>query len=168
MAETCAHHDLDGPIDGKWFCNRCGTEVKPYLRNRRHRTKPWPWPADTREDRAKRVALSYRALILDITQGRCTDPAGDLHRLDWHWSEYGITWTTPTQAPLDPDEWMTAADLAIAINRPRKDIYNWAARGHIEQRCGPDGAPEYLVESVIAYQRKLHARRTPKPRQNGK
>ncbi|MCG7592406.1 hypothetical protein [Mycobacterium sp. PSTR-4-N] len=129
---------------------------------RRHRVKPWPWPGDSREDRAKRVALSYRSLAFEASQGRIDDIAGELHRLDWRWSEYGVTWTTPSQRPLDPEEWMTAADLAIVINRPRKDLYNWARLGHIEQRCGPDGAPEYSVASVIAYQRKLHQRRTRK------
>lgn len=54
---------------------------------------------------------------------------------------------------------MSAPDLANAIGRSRKDIYNWARLGHIEQRCGPDGAPEYNVGSVIAYQARLRQRR---------
>ncbi|BBY18271.1 hypothetical protein [Mycolicibacterium litorale] len=53
---------------------------------------------------------------------------------------------------------MSARDLAHAIDRTRKDIYNWARIGHIEQRCGPDGAPEYRVGSVIDYQRRLAKR----------
>ncbi|WP_458608439.1 hypothetical protein [Mycobacterium sp. C3-094] len=55
---------------------------------------------------------------------------------------------------------MSAPDLAHAIDRSRRDIYNWARLGHIEQRTGPDGAPEYSVQSVIDYQRKLVQRRT--------
>jgi hypothetical protein len=57
------------------------------------------------------------------------------------------------------EEWMSARDLAHAIDRTRKDIYNWARLGHIEQRSGPDGAPEYLVSSVISYSNSLRARR---------
>jgi hypothetical protein len=122
---------------------------------------PWPWPEDTREGRAQRIAHSYRQLIQDIAQGRCTDPAGDLHRLDQKWANYGIMWHFPMLPdPLsDAAEWMSAPDLSAALNRPRKDIYNWARLGHIEQRTGPDGAPEYLTSSVIDYQRKLTTRR---------
>lgn len=135
---------------------------KDYLGKRRFRVKPWPHPGQSREERAKHIARSYRNLVFAITQGRVEDPAGELHRLDWKWAEHGETWMTPSQAPLEPDEWMTAADLSVAIGRPRKDIYNWARLGHIEQRCGPDGAPEYLIGSVIAYQRKLADRRAQK------
>ncbi len=120
----------------------------------------WPWPGDSREDRAKRVALSYRSLIFEITQGRCNDPAGALHRLDAHWAGLGIHWTTPSPYPLEPDDWLSAPDLAHAIDRTRRDIYNWARLGHIDQRCGPDGAPEYSVASVIAYLQKLRAKRS--------
>lgn len=121
---------------------------------------PWPWPGDSREDRAKRVALSYRSLIFDISQARIKDPAGALRRLDAQWAQLGIHWTTPNPYPLEPDDWLSAPDLAHAIDRTRKDIYNWARLGHIEQRCGPDGAPEYSVASVIAYLQKRRARRT--------
>ncbi|MBX8687661.1 hypothetical protein GO011_09500 [Mycobacterium sp. 20091114027_K0903767] len=120
---------------------------------------PWPWPGDSREEWAKRVALSYRSLIGDITEGRCgARPA--LHRLDAQWVTLGIHWTEPNPYPLEPADWLSGADLAHAIDRTRKDIYNWARLGHIEQRCGPDGAPEYSVASVIAYLQLRRARRT--------
>lgn len=129
----------------------------------RWRTKPWPWPGDSREDKAKRVAVSYRGLVQRITQGRCNDPTGDLHRLDQHWADLDIHWQLPRPDLLqdvDDDEWWPAREIAHAIDRTRKDIYNWARLGHIEQRCGPDGAPEYNVASVVAYQQKLRDRRT--------
>lgn len=129
--------------------------------------QPYPWPADSREERAQRVARSYRALVQAIAQGRCDDPAGDLHRLDYEWHGYGIHWHVPNHRPLDPNEWMTAADLAHLTNRSRKDIYNWAARGNIEQRTRPDGSPEYSVASVIAYQQKLARRRHAATRPTG-
>lgn len=126
--------------------------------------KPWPFPGDGREDKAKVVALSYRQLAFDISQGQCDDAAGELYRLDQQWAGYGIRWhlpRRPEQEVLDLDEWMSAPDLAQAIDRTRKDIYNWARLGHIEQRTGPDGAPEYLVGSVIVYHKKLRQRRMP-------
>ena len=124
------------------------------------RAQPWPWPGDSREDKARRVAGSYRDLIQRIAMGQCDDPAGDLHRLDETWTARGITWIRPNRTtPLDPDQWLTAPELAEIIGRPRKDIYNWARLGHIEQRCGPDGTPEYLTGSVIQYHARLRTRR---------
>jgi hypothetical protein len=124
------------------------------------RTEPWPWLGDSREDKARRVADSYRDLVRRIAQGQCDDPAGECHRLDQTWIARGIDWLNPNRdKPLDPDEWMTAPDLAALIGRPRKDIYNWARLGHIQQRCGPDGAPEYLAGSVVQYHARLRHRR---------
>lgn len=122
-------------------------------------TKPWPWPGETRDQRAKRVARSYRDLVQDIAQGRCTDPAGELHRLDMHWQQFGIRWLIPDRKPIDINGWMTAPDLAQYLDRTRKDIYNWARLGHIEQRASADGSPEYSVSSVVSYQQVLTRRR---------
>lgn len=123
----------------------------------------WPWPEDSREDRAKRVARSYRDLLRRIAQGDTEDPAGELHRLDTHWQDRGINWLDPDRSPLDTTSWMTAPDLAHYLHRPRRDIYNWARLGHIEQRAGPDGGPEYSVASVIGYQQVLTRRRRNSP-----
>lgn len=127
----------------------------------RRAIKPWPFPGHNREERAWHVARTYRNLVFEISQGRCTDPAGELYRLDNKWAEHGIHQLTTNDADLlgDPDEWMTAPDLAHAISRPRQDIYNWARLGHIEQRTGPDGTPEYKVGPVLEYQQKLRERR---------
>jgi hypothetical protein len=126
---------------------------------RRWTTKPWPYPGDSREDKAKRVALSYRQLLFDVTQGHVDDPAGALHRLDEHWAEHGIYWPRPRLDAIDPDEWLTAADLAHLVDRTPADIYRWARRGKIQQRTGPDGAPEYLLASALDYQRERRQRR---------
>lgn len=136
---------------------------RPNIKTRWH-TKPWPWPGDSREDKAKRVARSYRALNLRIAQGRCEDPAGDLHRLDQHWDELGVHWHMPAPDLMtdaaEHDEWWASRDLAHAIDRDRRDIYNWARAGHIRQRTGVDGTPEYNVADVVAYNTKLRERRT--------
>jgi hypothetical protein len=135
--------------------------MQAHTPGRRWKVKPWPWPGDSREDKAKRVALAYRDLIFDITQGHCDDPAAELHRLNLKWAEHGIYWHLHRpELLIDPDEWMSAPDLAHALDRTRKDIYNWARLGHITQRAGPDGTPEYLVASVLEYHKKLRNRRT--------
>lgn len=130
---------------------------------RTHMPKLWPWPGDSREDRAKRVALSYRQLVFDITQHRVEDPAGDLYRLDRQWAGYGIHWpTTPDDAidELGLDDWQTAADLAHLIDRAPADIYRWARRGNIDQRVSADGSPEYSLASARRYLDAKRERRT--------
>lgn len=118
---------------------------------RRWGIKAWPWPGDDAEDKAKRIALSYRQLVYDIAQGRIDDPAGELHRLDEHWAQFGHYWPRPGPMPVDDDEWLCAADLAHLIHKTPADVYRWARRGKIEQRVGPDGAPEYSLASAHAY-----------------
>lgn len=121
--------------------------------------RPWPWPEDTsREDKAKRIARSYRALVQRIAQSRCDDPAGDLYRLDQEFLELGVNWHMPVVISADPDEWMPAADIAHYISRTPKDIYNWARRGHIEQRTSADGTPEYSWQSVLDYAKRRRSR----------
>jgi len=117
----------------------------------------WPWPGDSREDKAKRVALSYRRIMQNVAQHRCDDPAGELHRLDQHWKQLGVHWHIPNNIPLDPETWLTAPELAHAIGRTTRDIYNWARRGHIETRQGP-GRTEYSAQSVLEYQRRKNQR----------
>ena len=116
-------------------------------------TEPWPFPGHSREERAQHIARAYRELVFDITQGRCTDPAGDLHRLDMTWRRYGIHWHMPTIAPpLDPHEWVNARDAAHYADRAEATIRTWAHRGHIETRVGRDGSTQYLLGSLMASQ----------------
>lgn len=127
---------------------------------RRWNIKPWPWRGDTAEDRAKRIALSYRQLVFDISQGRCFDPAGELHRLDAKWAEHGQYWPCPGMVPIDEnDDWYIAADLAHLIHKTPADIYRWARRGKILQRPSADGCPEYSLTSALNYQRETRQRR---------
>lgn len=90
----------------------------------------------------------------NIAQGLVDDPAVDLERLDKHWRELGITWHVPHPIPGDPDDWMCAADIVHYLGRTSKDVYNWAHRDHIQQRTSADGAPEYLLRSVLDYARR--------------
>ncbi|ANW63999.1 hypothetical protein BCA37_10695 [Mycobacterium sp. djl-10] len=107
------------------------------------------------------MGLSYRGLVQTIAHGQCEDPSAALQRLDEHWADLDVHWHLPRPDLLtDADEeWMSARDLADAIDRTRKDIYNWARAGHIAQRAGPDGSPEYRVSDVVAYSSKLRKKR---------
>lgn len=120
---------------------------------RRWTIEPWPWPGDSPEDKAKRIALSYRELTFAITQGHCDDPAGELHRLDEKWARHGHYWPRPGTLPIEPEgeDWYTAADLAHLLHKTPADIYRWARRGKIHQRTSADGSPEYSYSSTQAY-----------------
>ena len=108
----------------------------------------------SRADQAQAVARSYRNALQDIAAGRSNNPAADLHILDERWKKEGITWLTPAPIPAEPDEWVSAADAAQYVGRTTRDIYTWAHRKHIEQRCGADGSPEYRLTSVVDYWRR--------------
>lgn len=121
--------------------------------------KPWPYPGDSREDKAKRVAVSYREVVQRIAQGEAINAAFELYLLDQQWASHGIYWPNPPDDLIDPDEWLTAADMAHLTDRTPADIYRWARRGNIQQRLSADGSPEYHVASAIAYQHKQRQRR---------
>lgn len=117
---------------------------------RRWTVQPWPWPGDSREDKAKRVARSYRQLVFDISQGRVEDPAGDLYRLDQQWLQYGAFWAVPSQDPYDPSEWVHAADAAHYADVEPGTIRKWAERGHIRVEHDHHGAPVYNIGDLRA------------------
>lgn len=141
-----------------------GTDDKPkQAPRRRWKITPWPYPGDSLEDKAKRIAISYRALLFDVTQARCHDPAGELHRLDHYWAEHGAYWPNPPGEFVDgTQEWFTASDLAQLIDKSPVDIYRWARRGNIHQRASPDGSPEYSLTSAIQYKHAQRQRRARK------
>ena len=108
----------------------------------------------SRVDQAQDVARSYRKALQDVAFGRSNNPGADLYILDERWKNAGVTWLEPAIIPEDPDEWVSAADAAQYVGRTPKDIYNWAHRGHINQRCSADGSPEYRLASVVDYWRR--------------
>lgn len=109
--------------------------------------RPWPWPEDSREDRAKRIAQTYRGILWRITQGLCEDPAGELYRMDQHWIDLGAFWVAP-QEPPDPESWVDVRTASHYADRSEQTIRVWAHRRLIQARTGEDGAPEYLVASL--------------------
>lgn len=123
---------------------------------RRWDVLPWDHPGDSAEDKAKRIALSYRDLLFRITQGQVDDPAGELHRLDEHWAARGHYWPRPKDLPEEIGDWHTAVDLAHLISKTPADIYRWARRGNITQRVSADGSPEYSLSSTVQY---IHTQR---------
>ncbi|MBU8830850.1 hypothetical protein [Mycolicibacterium goodii] len=120
----------------------------------------WPWPEDTREDRAKRIAVSFRQLLLQVAGGQVIDPAGALRNLTQQWLQYeGTGWLIPTFDPYDNDDWVNATDAAHYANVDPKTIRKWAERGHIRVDHDPTGTPLYNIGDMRAYDaRKKRAR----------
>lgn len=105
----------------------------------------WPWPEDTREDKAKRVQGWYRDVLERVAQGRCDNPAADLWILDERCKQLGVYWAVPSHDPYDADEWVNAADAAHYADVQPGTIRKWAERGHIRVDHDHDGTPLYNI-----------------------
>ena len=116
------------------------------------------WPGDSREDRARRVALSYRALAYNILRGNYIDPLASLKTLDDNWIESGQTWIRPTDQPLRLDDWLTNIDMSELFHISAKSIYDWGRRGHIRIAI-IDGEKRYNVGDLVTYERGRRIRR---------
>lgn len=119
----------------------------------------WPWPGDTREDRARRVALSYRRLMEMALQGQIEDLAKAFEALDSKWIELGQHWVKPGDVPLDLDDWLAPADLVELFGVDAHDLRNWAQRGHIRSIRLSSRRSLYCVGDVVAYARKRRQQR---------
>lgn len=129
--------------------------------------KVWRWPGDTREDKAKRVALSYRRLA------ERADPAA-VADLDRQWQAEGVFWTVPSNSPIDTDAWLDAADIVVHLqhlvhlteHQVRQMAYRKRKGGDgILEEPGPDGRPRYNVGDLLGYLTRQRQRRQRKENQ---
>jgi hypothetical protein len=119
----------------------------------------WPWPGDSREDRARRVAISYREFIYLVFTGVITaDPLSSLRDLDDRWMGLGQTWIKPSESPLRLDDWLTAESMGDLLSIPAKWVYNWGMRGQIRV-SRLDGRNVYNVGDVVEYERSRRVKR---------
>jgi len=65
-------------------------------------------------------------------------------------------WVRPTHAPLDPDEWLTPADLAELLHIEPRALRDWHRRGHVRRIESPLGF-RYSVGDVIRYYAKIRS-----------
>lgn len=131
--------------------------------------KVWRWPGDSREEKIKRVALSYRAFAEDVIAGRVADPVVALAERDRYWQSYGMLWVVSSPAPVDQDAWLSAADLVIhlahLVTLNEQQVRQWAYRKRkgigdgIDEVPGTDGKPRYNVGDVLAYLKRQRVRR---------
>lgn len=123
--------------------------------------KVWRYPGDTAEDKAKRVALSYRRALEQL------DPEATA-ALDRQWQDQGVHWTVPSPVPIDADAWMSAADIVshlqhlVSLNehQVRQMAYRKRKGGDgIIETVGADGRPQYNVGDVLEYLKRQRLRR---------
>jgi len=118
----------------------------------------WPWPTDSREDRARRVALSYKRLIELALAGQIDDPASALQQLNTKWQKLGQGWVKPADTPLHLDDWLTPAELAELFHVDPQSFSHWARRGHI-RAVDRNGKRLYRVGDIVAYSARRGKRR---------
>lgn len=107
-----------------------------------------PWPHDTVEERARRVAMSYRRVIELATEGVITDLPTILSALDEQWVRYQCGWVAPTFAPLRPDDWCTESEIAEMFYISPKTVYMWGYRDQIPVHW-INGQRHYHIQQVI-------------------
>jgi hypothetical protein len=111
-------------------------------------------PGDSREQRARRIAALYRQQL------EASDPAA-CRALDQLMYDAGEYWVADRR-PLDPEELLSAPDLAQYLGIRQYDLRNWSNRGHIGKYTADDGSPLYSTGEVLAHMASKHATRAEK------
>ena len=117
---------------------------------RRRVDDPWPWPADTAVERARRIARAYRDIAINAEPHSCVE-------LDEQMREWGQTWVTPKYTINDPDELLTTNEVAEYCDVHPGSVDQWRRRG-LPVTMTPDG-PRYLLADVLDYHAERRRRR---------
>lgn len=125
-------------------------------------TVAWPWPGDSREDKIKRVAHSYRNALKQAADDGNLTAAFQLELLDRQWAKRGITWHTPNPAPPDPDDWVPARDAAMFADVNPDTIRQWGYRNLIRADHRGDGTPVYNIGDLMDLNRQRRQARIPR------
>jgi hypothetical protein len=86
--------------------------------------QPWPWPNENRLARRTRIARLYRDTLHEHAPHAATE-------LDQILNDYGQHWITGTTPALNPDEPMTATEIAAWCDTSVQSITNRIRRQHI-------------------------------------
>lgn len=115
-------------------------------------SKPWPWPADTPLDIARRIAQSYRTQLANSDPEAC-------ETLDRFAVEFGQTWITPAPVHFGEDDIVLAPEAAELAGVTAQVVFQWAYRGHIQRRPGPGGRTGFRVGDVLDHVAKTRQKR---------
>ncbi|AEA27897.1 hypothetical protein Psed_5770 [Pseudonocardia dioxanivorans CB1190] len=82
------------------------------------RTDPWPWPADTQLDRARRVARDYREALAQVAPTLAA-------RLDDITARRGQGWIAARPVAHDPDDLLTVEEVAEFCQVAVRTVTTW-------------------------------------------
>lgn len=86
----------------------------------------WPFPGDTSLDRARKIALMYRARLRALNSDACDDA-------DQTAAAFGETWVAPQLATVDDSDAITGDEAADLVNVTEDVIRQWACTAHPEK-----------------------------------
>lgn len=105
---------------------------------------PWPFPADTPLERARKVGQSYRTALMSVDPEHC-------RLLDQKAVEVGQGWVRPFETEFaDLNQLMTPDRVAEMFTLDPRTVRMWGYRGHVKVR-GKEGRPRYRLGDVIDY-----------------
>jgi hypothetical protein len=98
------------------------------------RTDPWPWPADTQLDRARRVARDYREALAQVAPTLAA-------RLDDVTARRGQGWISARPVAHDPDDLLTVEQVAEFCQVAVRTVTTWRLERTppLPDRRTPDG-----------------------------
>ncbi|PXY25158.1 hypothetical protein BAY59_24340 [Prauserella coralliicola] len=117
---------------------------------RRQQPDPWPWPADTPLDRARRIAHEYRQYLLEHAAEVCA-------QLDQRARDLGQGWVAPQPVAYEMDDLLTVEQAADYCQVKPRTVDAWRQRG-LQATRTPDGV-RYLVRHLHDYQADRRKRR---------
>lgn len=94
------------------------------------RRNPWPNPADTPLDRARRIAQMYRAHLHQQAPAMAA-------AVDATCAGFGETWMVEKPDIVDPDAELTTAQAAELVHVDVRRIRDWAQAEHPEKPGQP-------------------------------
>lgn len=81
----------------------------------------WPWPADSKDDRLRRIIDHYRSALAEVNLEACL-------AVDNRMVAYGQGWVCDNSV-LNMEERMTARQLSERHGMSVWDVYNWERMG---------------------------------------
>lgn len=78
----------------------------------------WPWPADTRTDKLRRIIDHYRDALAEADYEACV-------KVDNRMIAYGQPWVCDNSI-VDVNEMLSAKDMAARFGFTEFDVRNWA------------------------------------------
>jgi hypothetical protein len=117
---------------------------------RRKEPDPWPWPADTPVERARRVAWSYREQLNALAPEAC-------RQLDERTLQLGQKWIVPRLTLYSDDDQLTIDEVADFCDVKLGTVDRWIARG-LRSIDTPDGR-RFVLSDVLDYHARNRQRR---------